>query len=152
MATFKPDLSKLSLGDKVMGGTGVALLIDLTFLPWHDIDLGPFGSVSRSALESPNGFWGVLALLVTLAVLAALAVTRFTDAKLPDLPVALPQALLIGSAVVAGLLVLKLLMETEALAFGAFLGILLAAGMTYGAFLNQHAKAGVRPATPGATA
>ena len=131
------DLTKLSLGDKIIAATGILLLIDLLFLPWHSVDLPFGGSITRSAIESPNGFWGVLALLLTIAVLVVLALRRLTTTNLPDLPVAWNQAIFFGAIAVLVLLLIKLLMETDALGFGAWLGILLAAGMVYGGFLGS---------------
>lgn len=131
------DLSKLTQGEKVVGAAGVLLLIDLLFLPWHSIDLGIL-SVTRSAVESPNGFWGILALLVTVAMVAVVVVTRFTTTRLPDLPVPLGQAIFIGGLTVAGLLLLKLVVETEALGFGAWFGILLGGAMAYGGYLMRQ--------------
>ena len=89
------DLSKLSLSDKIIGGTGIVLLLDLLAFPWHSIDLGPFGgSFTRTAIQSPNGIWGVLALLLTAAVVAVLAVQAFKpETKLPEIPVTWNQAI-----------------------------------------------------------
>lgn len=128
------DLSKLTMGEKIILGAGAVLLIDLLFLPWHKVDLG-IVSVSRSAIQSPNAFWGLLALLVTIAVVAVVAVNRFTSAKLPDLPVPLGQAVFFAGIAVLALLLLKLVVETDFLGFGAYLAILLGAAMAYGGFL-----------------
>lgn len=132
------DLTKLSLSDKIIGGAGIVLIIDLLFLPWHSIDLGPFGgSVTRTAVEDPNPFWAILALLLAIAVVAVVAVRAFKpETKLPDLPVSWNQAIFFATAAIAVLLLLKLLIETSELGFGAFLGILLAGGMAYGGFLK----------------
>lgn len=140
------DLNKLTQGEKVVGAAGVLLLVDLLFLPWHSIDLGIL-SVTRSAVESPNGFWGILALLVTIAMVAAVVVTRCTTTRLPDLPVPLGQAVFIGGVTVAGLLALKLVVETDALGFGAWFGILLAGAMAYGGHLMRQ-EAGPLPGRP----
>ena len=147
------DLNKLTLGEKIVAGAGILLVVDLLFLPWHDIDLGfGLGSVSRSATESPNGFWGLLALLLTIAIVVVLALRNFTDTKLPDLPVPWPQAIFYACLAVLGLLVLKLVIEMDFLGFGAWLGLLLAAGMAYGGFLiSKDAPAGTTgTAGPGA--
>ena len=132
------DLNKLSMGDKIAAGCGIVLFIDLLFFPWHSVDT-IVGSITRSGIESPNGFWGLLALLVTIGVVGAIIVRKLTTAKLPDLPISWTQAIFYGAIAALALLVLKLFMETEALGFGCYLAILLAAGMTYGAFqINQE--------------
>lgn len=138
------DLDKLSLSDKIIAATGIVLIIDLLFLPWHSVDAGPFGDYTRSGVESPNSFWGVLALLLTIVVVAATLVRVLKpETKLPDLPVTWDRAIFFGTAATLVLLFLKLVMETDALGFGAWLGILLAAGMTYGGYLKFQAdKAG----------
>ena len=130
------DLSKLTTAEKIILGAGIVLIIDLVFLPWHSVDL-VIGTYTRSGIESPNSFWGILALLVAIAMVAVVVVTRFTTAKLPDLPMPLPQAMFIAGIVVAALLALKLVSETDALGFGAWLGILLAAAMAYGGYLMR---------------
>ena len=63
------DLNKLTLGDKILGGAGILLILDLLLFPWHSVDLG-IVTINRQATESPNAFWGVLALLVTIAIAA----------------------------------------------------------------------------------
>lgn len=131
------DLSKLTLADKVLAGTGIVLLIDLLFLPWHNIDLG-IVSVTRSGVESPNSGWGILALIVTIVVLVAVALTRFSTTELPRMPVPLNRAVFIGAVVVLVFLVIKLVAETDFLGIGAWLGIVLGAGFAYGGFLKDR--------------
>jgi hypothetical protein len=134
------DLSKLTLSDKILGGTGILLLIDLLFLPWHHISVsfGGFSvSKSYSAISGTGQFWGVLAILLTLAVVVVLALVKFSTVKLPELPVPLNQAIFYASIATLVLLVIKLISKTDYLGFGAYLGILLAAGMTYGGFLKS---------------
>lgn len=145
------DLSKLTLADKIIGATGIILVIDLLVLPWHSWDFGPV-SFTRTGLQSPGSFWGILAFLLAIAVVAVVAVTRFTTTKLPDLPVALNQAIFFGAIAVLVLLLLKLVTKTENLGFGSYLGVLLAAGLTYGGFLKSKEAAasdpGINPINP----
>lgn len=143
------DLDKLTMGEKIVAGAGIVLIIDLLFLPWHNIDIGIL-SVSRKAIQSPNALWGVLALLLAVAMVAVVCVSRFTTTQLPDLPVPWPQAMFIGGIAVAALLVLKLILETSFLGFGAILGVLLGAGMAYGGFLMRN-EAGPAVAPPGSS-
>lgn len=141
------DMSKLTLGDKIIAGTGIVLVITLLFLPWHSIDIPSIdigggqrvggGSASASAIESPNGFWGILALLLTLIVLFLVAATRFGFIELPRISMPYGRLIMIGGFVIVGLLLLKLVLETDFLGFGAFLGILLAAGLAYGGFVRS---------------
>lgn len=131
------DLSKLTTGEKIVAGVGIALVINLVFLPWHNIDLGIL-SVSRKGIQSPNAIWGILALLVAAAMVTVVAVSRFTTTQLPDLPVPWPQAMFFAGMAVAVLLILKLVLETSFLGFGAFLGVVLGGGMAYGGFLMRN--------------
>lgn len=141
------DLSRLSQGEKIVLIAGGVLLIDLLFLPWYDFDLG-LVSFTRSAVESPKAFWGVLAALVTAAMVAVVVVTRFTTARMPALPFPLGQAMFVAGVTVAGLLLLKLLLETDFLGVGAWLGILLAGAVAYGGFLMRNESQGAPPPTP----
>lgn len=147
------DLSKLTQGEKIVLGAGVVLLIDLLFLPWHrekvELALNLSSTFSATAIESPNAFWGVVALLITGAMVAVVIAMRFTSAKLPDLPIPWGQAMFIAGVAVAALLLLKLVLETSALGIGAGLGILLGGAMAFGGFLIRNEPAAPPPASPG---
>jgi len=126
--------------DWILGGCALVLIIDLLFLPWHKIDfdfgplLGSAGSVKRTAVQSPNAFWGWLALLLAIAVLAVVIIRRLTTVKLPEIPISWADATFYGAIAALAFLVLKLIVETSSLGYGSYLGILLAAGMVYGGF------------------
>lgn len=135
------DLSKLTVGEKVVLGAGLLLVIDLLFLPWHNIDLGII-DVSRKGVQSPNALWGVLALLVTIAMIAAVVVSRFSTTTLPKLPVPWSQAMFLAGVLVFVLLLLKLVIETDFLGFGAYLGVLLGGALAFGGFTMRKEAAG----------
>ena len=135
------DLKRLSPGERYMALAGVLLFVDLLVLPWHRISLGvgPFSvTASRSGIEAPNGFLGLLAALVVLAVVARIIVSEFTSVELPALPVSWQQADLIGGAAIAALVALKLIVETSYLSIGAWLAVPLAAVMAYGGYLRSR--------------
>ena len=146
------DLSKMRTPDWILGGCALVLIIDLLFFPWHkvDLDLGPFGggSISRSAVESPNAFWGWLALLVALAVLVVVIIRRLTTAKLPELPISWTDATFYGAIAALALVLLKLIIETDSLGFGSYFAILLAAGMVYGGFAAKQADSAAPSGPP----
>ena len=137
------DLNKLTPGEKVVLVAGAVLLFDLLVLPWHD-----FIIASRTGIQTPNSFWGVMALVVTAAMVGAVVVTRFTTAKMPELPVPLGQAMFIGGIAVAALLFLKIAVETSNLAIGAWLGLLLGAAVAYGGSLVRKESEGAPPKGP----
>lgn len=132
------DLKKLSLGTSIMSLAGVLLLFDLLFLPWHRISLGivGFGSstVSRSGVQSPHGFLGLLAALVVVAIVARIVLSEFTNVELPTLPVSWQQVDLLAGATVAALVVLKLVLEMSFISIGAWLAIPLAGALLYGGY------------------
>lgn len=138
------DVTKLSQGDRIVLAAGIVLIIDLLFLPWYHIDLSIFvpGAVaSRSAVQSPYAGYGLIAFLVTLVMVGQIVAARFTSAKLPDPPISWGQIHFLAGGIVAVLLLLKLAAETHALGFGAYLGLLLAAGLAYGGYLiNQESS------------
>jgi hypothetical protein len=72
-------------------------------------------------------------------MVAQILVSKFTTAKVPDLPVPWPRAHMLGGLVVMGMLLLKLILQTSFLSFGAYLAIVLAAGLAFGGYsVNQE--------------
>jgi hypothetical protein len=142
------DFSKMRVPDWILGGCALVLIIDLLFFPWHKVDLGPFGDYSRSGVESPNAFWGWLALLVSIAILAVVIIRRLTTVQLPELPISWSDALFYAAIAALVLLFIKLIAETDSLGFGSYFGILLAAGMVYGGFATKQADATSASSTP----
>jgi hypothetical protein len=136
------DLKKLSLGMRIMSLASVLLLFDLLFLPWHRISLGlaGFGSstISRSGVQSPNGYLGLLAALVVVAIVARIVLSEFTTVELPTLPVSWQRADLLAGVAAAALVALKLVLETSYLSIGAWLAIPLAAALLYGGYQRSR--------------
>jgi hypothetical protein len=126
------DTSRVTVGDKVTAIAGILLLIVLLVLPWHQVF-----SFSLTAVEAPNGWWGTLAALLTLAILVVVFLRRFAAIELTWLPRPIGEVNLAANAVVLALLVIKLALDTNFLGFGAFLALLLAAAMVVGAALGR---------------
>lgn len=121
-------LKGLPLGRQLVLGAGVLLFID-TFLPWQKV--GPFSWTAW------HGFWGVMLALLTIALLAwtAALVVKF------ELPFRLPEGLttLVAAAVILLFAVIKTLADSYT-GWAAYVGIVLAAGMVYGAWLTFQAS------------
>lgn len=104
------DLNKLSTGDKVIAGSGILFLIS-TFLPWWGLDLDELGTYSNSGWD--YFLTGILPLLIIVAMIGVIYVTRFTTTALPKLPLPWSQVFLIAGGVVAVLLVLRVLVGSS---------------------------------------
>jgi hypothetical protein len=135
-------LSQLSRSDKITGAASVLLLIGLIAFPWYYIGISGFTvgghafggvSFSYSALQASGAWAGVLALIVVIALLAELLVTRFTQVELPQLPVSW-QAAERGAAVAAlALLAIKFLSHIGNFGWGFYADVVLALVLVYGA-------------------
>lgn len=135
------DLRKLPLRERIMSLTAFVLLFDLLFLPWHRVDLGLGGTYSRSAVDSPNGFLGLLAALILAAIVARVVVSEFTTITLPALPMPWERVDLVAAAAVAGVLFAKVALETSYVSVGAWLAFPLAAGLIYGCYQQSRENA-----------
>jgi len=137
-------IKKLSLGQRTLAAAGVFLLLDMLFLPWHrSVGIPGIGmSASSGAFQSPDGFLGLLAFLVVAALVAHVVLSEFTSLKLPEIPMSWGRADMIAAGAVAGLLVLKFVMETSFLGIGAWLALPAAGALAYGGYLrNQELRA-----------
>ena len=130
------DFKKITQGERIVLIAGVLLIIDLLFFPWHKIDLGGLVGVdvTRTGVQSPNSFYGVIALLITVVMVGQIIAAKLANATLPAMPVTWGQVHLIAGIVVLVVLLIKLIVETDFLGFGAYLGILLAAALAFGGF------------------
>ena len=128
-------LSALSRGTQVMLVAGVLLLI-VTFFDWQSIDLGPV-DVGQSAW---NGFWGVVMGLVLIVLLAWL-VARLAGVTV-NLPVSETMIAAVLAAIVLLFAVIKNLVDDFS-SFWSYVGIVLAAAIAAGAWLNVQAAGGI---------
>lgn len=137
-------LSALSRGMQIMLGAGVLLLID-TFLPWQDYGEGGLGEIAEElgadlSFSAWHGFWGWvmgLALIVLLAWLVARIAG--VDVSLPISETMIVTALAVLIFVFA---LIKNLVDDESTIW-SYIGVLLAAALVFGAWLQLQAAGGV---------
>jgi hypothetical protein len=127
------DLSKLSTASKILLGAGILYLINL-FLNWNQVCLANF-CVGASGLHGI----GILNLLLVIALLA------WEGMAIANVKVNAPRELI--SAALAGALIvftiLKILVDMEAIAIFAWIGLVLAAVIGYGGWMRwQEHQAG----------
>jgi phosphoglycerol transferase MdoB-like AlkP superfamily enzyme len=129
--------ARLSQGERIVLVAGVLLIADLLFLPWYDIDLGPLDeavNTTATGVQQPYAGYGIAAVVLTLAMIAQIAVAKLLSARLPDPPVPWSQIHLILGIFVAVALVIKLVRLTDSLGYGAYSAILAGILVAYGGY------------------
>jgi len=137
------DLNKLSTADKVIGASAILFLLAL-FMPWYGLAGG-----------SNNGWdyflTGILPLLIAAAMVAVIAIQRFTTTELPKPPIPWSQIHLIAGVVIVVLLLLRVLVtsDVEVLGesfeldreYGLWIALIAAIGLGVGGYLkNQESE------------
>ncbi len=126
------DMSKLSTASKILLGGGILYVID-TFLPWNRVcvDLGALGGNICASAGGTHGI-GILNLLLAAAIVV------WEGLSLAGVDVPAPKGMV--SAGLAGALlvftILKIIVDSEALALFAFVGIALALVIAYGGWMR----------------
>lgn len=157
------DISKLTKGEQIIGVAAIVFIIS-TFLPWFTVEAEGFGgALSEGANGWDVGFlWARFPALIALVMLVAVVLDKLTEVQLPDLPVTWGQLHLGLGALVALLVLLKLLIGEDAglsgaeaafldelgisisRAWGIFVALLAAIALAVGGFFKfQEEKAGV---------
>jgi hypothetical protein len=161
------DLNKLTTGEKVIAGSGILYLIAM-FLPWWGLDFGDLGSGSNSGWD--YFLTGILPLLIIIAMVLQIAVARFSTTQLPNPPLPWNMMHMIAGAVVAVLLVLRVLIGSSEGSgtfeidldrmYGLWVALIAAIGVGVGGFLKskepeelpappQYGGPGAPPPPPG---
>jgi hypothetical protein len=124
------DVSKFTREELILAGVALLLVVDLLLLPWFDISVGVGSfqvSATSSATGAPDGWLGVLAVLVLIALVADLALERLGNVELPAIGGSRAQTRLVLAAVAAGFVGLKFLFHIHfgLFGFGFWAGIVL---------------------------
>ena len=128
------DMSSMSTAAKILLGAGILYIID-TFLPWQrvciDIGLDIPGASGCASASGASGI-GVLNLILAIALVA------WEGMSLAGADIKAPKALV--SAGLAGALViftiLKIVIDSEAIYFFAWIGLVLALVIGYGGYMR----------------
>ena len=133
-------LKRLPLGRQLILGAGVLLLVD-TFFDWQQVSVG-FITAGRSAW---HGFWGIVMCLALVALLAWTLGRAFGIA----LPAGVPDGLAtLGAAALILLFAIIKALADSFVHWPAYVGIILAAGVGYGAMLVFRASGESLPSMP----
>jgi hypothetical protein len=123
----------LSRNDWIVGGLALLLVIDLLFLPWYSVSF--FGhTATASATSAPDGWAGVLAMLLALLVLADLLIERLTpQTTLPNLGGSRTTTRLYLTLAAAAFIALKFVLHIHFswFGFGFYLGVVVTAALVF---------------------
>lgn len=139
------DPRRLRPGDALAGLSGVAMIVFL-FLPWYGDEPTGSGSGARGVLTGWQAFTAIDILLAIAAAMAiALAVLTLTQ-RAPALPVVFGVLTLVAGAVATIVVIVALIAQPGpndmvGVRYGAYLGLVAALGILYGAFLSAHEEA-----------
>jgi len=124
------DLSKLKLGQKIVLGAGILLIINL-FLPWWRVDFG-LGSASANAFDEFLAWFGSFC-AIAAAVIIALKV--FGNMKINAGPLKAEHLALALAALGFLFILIEMLIENDFMFVGIWIGLIASAVLVYGAFL-----------------
>ena len=139
------DMSKVSMGSKILLGSGVLLLI-FSFFAWQEVCAADIICLSWNMWSGSGSAFGLLGGLALIALIVweglQIAGTNLSVGQ----PVSRISAYLGFAA--AGLVLIKFIFAlTESPAFGAFIGLILALGVAYGAWMRFQEPAAM-PTAP----
>jgi hypothetical protein len=134
------DFSKLTREDLMVFAGGILLFIGLIAFPWHSYSFGPV-SIDRSALESPDAIWGILAMIVTVAILVDAALERFSPATvIPTTQYGRAMTRVGLCALLLLLLLIKFVATLNNFGWGFFIDVILAIVVATGCWLIAQGK------------
>lgn len=127
-------LDKLTRDDQILGGLSLLLVVSLLFFPWFSLSLGPF-TATTTGTGAPDGWLGVLAVLVTLALIVDLAIERFSpQTTLPAIGGGRTATRFVLAAAAAVFVVLKFLFHIDHfsdLGWGFWVSAIVVAALVY---------------------
>jgi hypothetical protein len=142
------DMARASTGSKVILVAAILLFVDL-FFPWQGVDLGEFGEAFGVSgnVSGFNGL-GILVAILCIAVIAwEIMLMAGVNINLGTSPV-LISAILAGAT--AAVTIIAFLTKLSAVKWGAFVGLILALVLAYGAYMRYTESKATAPPPPAA--
>jgi hypothetical protein len=138
------DMGRLSTGSKLLIAGCLLLFIDL-FFPWQGVDLGDFGEIFGDIPDANvSGFSG-LGIIVAILALGTIVWEGMLAAGM-NINMGTTSPALIGAALggaTAAFTIIAFLTKLTAIKWGAFVGLILALVVAYGAYVRfQESKVG----------
>jgi hypothetical protein len=120
------NVNNVSRDDRILGGLALLLVIALLFFPWISVSFGPITATS-AATGAPDGIFGVLALVLAIALLADLGIERFSpQTNLPELGGSRVFTRMVLAIAALVFVVLKFVLHTSNVGWGFWLTAIVA--------------------------
>jgi hypothetical protein len=131
------DRSKLSTGQKLVFYGGLFLIVNLLFIPWYQVGfINPIGQVNGFGA----GFYAWFGSLCGMAAAFLVYLKASGRGKVASWQFK-PEYLVLGLSAAGFVLILvRLITEADSVFLGTILGMLVAAAMAVGAFLDSGLK------------
>jgi hypothetical protein len=130
------DKYEVTREDAMVFGGGIVLLIGLFSFPWYSISFGPFGTLDRSATDSPYDVWGILAVIVLILIVLDLAFARFSPrTHIPTTQLGRDMTRVAACGVLLLLLFIKFLANVGSFGWGFYIDVILALVASAGCWL-----------------
>jgi len=147
------DMSKLTTGSWIVLGGAVLLLLDSFIFSWQKVCLDLGGLLGGGGVCAKAGMWGgdagwagvIAGLLVIALIVWEVICLAGVNLSLPT--AASKISAYLGFATLAFVIIKFLLIVTNEVAFGAFLGLIFALAVGYGAWMRFQ-EPETRAATP----
>ena len=143
------DFAKLRREDWMVLGGGVVLIIGLFAFAWYDV-----AGYTAAATSSPYAIWGILALIVTIVIVADYALAMFSpQTEIPTTKYGRDLTRLGACALLILFLFIKFISHVGSFGWGFFVDVILTGVVTAGAWaVLQRSTVGGRsaPSSPGA--
>jgi len=124
------DFAKLRREDWMVLGGGVLLIIGLFAFAWYDID-----GFTAAATSSPYAIWGILALIVTIVIVADYALALFSpQTELPTTRYGRDLTRVGACALLILFLLIKFISHVGSFGWGFFIDVILVGVVTAGAW------------------
>jgi hypothetical protein len=139
-------LNQLSLGEKLVVGGGILMLL-ASFFGWWTASEGAF-DYNSDGWSAPGSIWGVLAILISLILAGITLAVRLGNVQMPALPTNWTWGMVYGAgAALLGLFMLLKFWRIMAFPFGGpglgfFAAVIATALIGYGCYLLYSADKG----------
>jgi hypothetical protein len=144
------DMRGVTTGQKILIAGSLLLFIDL-FFPWQGVDLGEFGEIFGDIPDANvSGFNGLGVLVAILAIATIVWEGLLAGGVAINMGTMSPALIgaIVGGAT-AAFTIIAFLTKLTAIKWGAFVGLILALVVGYGAYVRfQESKVGAAPPPP----